>query len=125
MQPHPAVGNTNFLLEIDFRLNPLKQVEFNHHLNGLRRYSACDLGPAVYENIDSPGNLLFVFGWTKRTVLDAYLDSDTFRVLVGGMETLGVVSDYRILDLSSEAPERGKEFELRKRGLDRGRVDQP
>ena len=111
------MDTNKFLLEIDFRLNPLKQQEFSQHLKLLKKIPVGCPETVVYEDIDNPGNLLLVSKWTKLQELAAYMDSDTFRVLVGGMETLGTVWDFRILDLRIEVPERGSRFALRQRGL--------
>jgi quinol monooxygenase YgiN len=112
-----AVENCNFLMEIDFQLHPPKEQEFRQHLDGLKGLGPGCLGTAVYEDIDRPGKLLLVSKWTELPELEAYVDSNAMRVLIGGLETLGTVYDFRIVELGKETRKSGGRYVLRKRGI--------
>ena len=89
-----------FLLEIDFKLFPAKRREFNKSLDSLiGRQETGQIRAFTYEDRDDNEHILLVSEWADRTAVDTYVQSDSYRALLGCLMTLGEVSDCRIVDL--------------------------
>jgi quinol monooxygenase YgiN len=56
----------------------------------------------LYEEVDSHlEKLLLIGSWSNRDVLNAYVSSEKFQVLMGAVKVLGSLEDLRILDEST------------------------
>ena len=98
------------ILEIDCRIKPEKRREFRLNLGAVAQSRGFKRSaPVVYEDQNEPGHLLWIEEWSTRQDLEAYLESNEFLALLGGLKVLGTVEDCRIVDLTrSPAPEAGK-----------------
>jgi len=82
--------SVHFVIEITFRLNPDKRLEFEQSSEGL----ICCEGPGhvrtrVLEHSGHSGLVVWTSEWSDRDKLNAYLDGERFKVLMGGLRTLG------------------------------------
>ena len=79
-----------FIIEIRFRLNPDKRLEFEQSSEDL----ICCEGPGhvktkVLESSGHTGLVVWTSEWSDRERLNAYLDGDRFKVLMGGLRAVG------------------------------------
>jgi quinol monooxygenase YgiN len=87
------------LLEIEFTLKPEKRREFNRSVEDLRSLEGeGHLRTAVYEDRELTGHMIWISDWRDRTTLNVYIQSDSFRVLLGGLTVLGTVLECRLVD---------------------------
>lgn len=87
------------LLEIEFVLKTGKRREFVRSLEGLHSHEGIGhLRTVVFEDCEEPGHLIWIADWTSRAALEEYIESDEFRVLLGGLRVLGTVMDCRVID---------------------------
>jgi quinol monooxygenase YgiN len=97
------------LLEIDCRIKPEKRREFRLNLGALAQLITTNrFPPVVYEDQNEPGHMLWLQEWSNRQALEAYLESDEFLALLGGLRVLGSVQDCRVVDLTRETPQPGQ-----------------
>jgi hypothetical protein len=104
-----------FVIEITFRLNPDKKLEFEQSSEDL----ICCEGPGhiktkVLEGSGHTGMVVWTSEWSDRDKLNAYLDGERFKVLMGGIRTLGTrvslqVGEFPAKDLAFEQKPKGTE----------------
>ena len=75
----------------------LQSVEVLLGLQG--RPSAC-ISQALFEDVRAPNHFLWVEHWTTNAALEAHLQAERFRTLLGAIEVLGVLEDLRIVELT-------------------------
>jgi quinol monooxygenase YgiN len=89
-------------LEIMVRVTPEKRQEFLQTFKLLsradRRDSAC-LGHRLFEKVSEPNRFLWVEHWTNSKTVEAYLQTDRFRTLLGAMDVLGNLEHLRLVRL--------------------------
>ena len=51
----------------------------------------------VFEKVGSPNHFLWVEHWTEQKTLEAYLNSDRFRTLLGAIEVLGELIELQVV----------------------------
>jgi hypothetical protein len=105
-----------FVIEITFRLNPDKKLEFAQSSEDLIR---CE-GPGhirtkVLEQSGHPGLVIWRSEWSDRDRLNAYLDGERFKVLMGGIRTLGTRVSLQV----GEYPAEVQPFEEKTKGTNR------
>lgn len=86
-------------LEIEFVLKPGKRREFARSFEDL----ICQEGEghiksAVFEDRDEPGHMIWVATWSSRAAVEAYMQSDQFGVVIGGLRVLSSRTDCRLID---------------------------
>ena len=92
--------SSRYLLEIDFLVKREKRQELTQSLESLRAVRPPGQErAAVYEETSGPDRYIWVEEWTDERMLDAYLVSNGFRAVLGGLRTLGSVNDYRIVEM--------------------------
>ncbi len=89
------------LLEIEFVLSAQKRREFAQSLDLLTGTGQGFVRRSVYIERDEPERILWVEEWTTLQMLEAHLETATFKALVGGLRILGNVVDCRLVDLAS------------------------
>jgi hypothetical protein len=94
-----------FVIEIRFRLNPDKRIEFDQSSEDL----ICCEGPGHLQTkvTERPGNaglVVWTSEWSDRDKLNAYLDGDRFKVLMGGLRTLGTRISLQVGELMGDQP---------------------
>jgi hypothetical protein len=104
-----------FVIEITFRLNPDKKLEFEQSSEDLIR---CE-GPGhirtkVLEQSGHPGLVIWRSEWSDRNRLNAYLDGERFKVLMGGLRTLGTRISLQV----GEFPAKDRAFEQKPKGTE-------
>ncbi len=86
---HKAVPK-EFTVEIRFRLNLEKRIEF---LQSSESLICCEgdghIRTTVFEDPDQPGLMVWCSVWSDRDKLNAYLEAARFKVLMGGIRALG------------------------------------
>ncbi len=91
-----------FTIEIRFRLNRDKRVEFAQSSESL---ICCEgdghIRTTVFEEPGPPGLMVWCSVWSDREKLNAYLDGARFKVLMGGIRTLGTRVSLQV----GESPE--------------------
>lgn len=79
-----------FTVEIRFRLNLEKRIEF---LQSSESLICCEgdghIRTAVFEDPDQPSLMVWCSVWSDRDKLNAYLEAARFKVLMGGIRALG------------------------------------
>jgi len=90
------------LLEIEFALLPQKRREFAQSLDLLTGTGHGLVRRSVYIDRDEPERILWVEAWATRELLEAHLETEIFRGLIGGLRILGNVLDCRLVDLASD-----------------------
>lgn len=92
-----------FVIEIRFRLNPEKKLEFAQSSEDL----ICCEGPGhiktnVFEQSGHSGLVIWKSEWSDRDKLNAYLDGERFKVLMGGIRTLGTRVSLQVGEFPAE-----------------------
>jgi quinol monooxygenase YgiN len=82
--------SVRFVIEITFRLNPDKRLEFEQLSESL----ICSQGQGhvrtkVLEKSSHTGTVVWTSEWSDRDKLNTYMDGERFKVLMGGLRTLG------------------------------------
>lgn len=114
-----------YRLEIEFILRPGKRREFSRSFEDLIRHEGeGHIKTNVYEDRDEPGHLLWIATWNRRDSLDAYVSSDEFGVLIGGLKTLSSQTQCRLVgDLDAPGAGRRLHSERVPRLVQSSRVD--
>lgn len=99
------IMNDPCLLEIEFLLLPQKQREFAQSLEFLATAGKGLVRRSVYVDRDEPERVLWIEEWATRQMLEAHLETEAFKALVGGLRTLGNVLDCRVVYLASDVPD--------------------
>ena len=88
-------------LEILLRIEADKRHEFIQMRNLLarpdQRASQC-LAHYLFEKVDEPNTYLWVEHWAETGPLEAWLETDRFRTLMGAIETLGELEGLHLID---------------------------
>jgi quinol monooxygenase YgiN len=104
MRPDMAAG---CCLEIEFTLKPGKRREFSRSFEDLLCHEGeGHIKTTVYEDREEPGHMIWVADWTNRDTIEAYMRSEEFGVLIGGLRVLSTHTSCRLI---SGAPPRGSE----------------
>jgi quinol monooxygenase YgiN len=92
-----------FTIEIRFRLNLEKRIEF---LQSSESLICCEgdghIRTTVFEEPDQPGLMVWRSVWSDRDKLNAYLDGARFKVLMGGIRALGTRVRLEVGELPDE-----------------------
>ena len=104
---HYRAMTGRFVIEIRFRLNPDKRIEFDQSSEDL----ICCEGPGhiqtkVSEVPGHTGLVVWTSEWSDRDKLNAYLDGDRFKVLMGGLRALGTRISLQVGELTGDKPAR-------------------
>jgi quinol monooxygenase YgiN len=94
-----------FIVEVKFRLNPDKKMEFEQSTEDL----ICFEGPGhvntrVLEPPGQAGLVTWTSEWSDRDKLNAYLDGNRFKVLMGGLRALGTRVSLQVVELAVDNP---------------------
>jgi quinol monooxygenase YgiN len=92
-----------YVIEITFRLNPDKRLEFEQSSEDL----ICCEGPGhvktkVLEPTGHARLVVWTSEWSDRDKLNAYLDGERFKVLMGGLRTLGTRISLQVGEFQAE-----------------------
>lgn len=86
-----------FAIEIRFRLNPDKRIEFDQSSESL---ICCEgeghVRTTVFEEPDQPELMVWCSEWSDMDKLNAYLEGTRFKVLMGGIRALGTRVRLRV-----------------------------
>lgn len=94
-----------FAIEVRFRLNPDKRMEFDQSSEDL----ICCEGPGhiktkVFEPAGHSGVVVWTSEWSDRDKLNTYLDGERFKVLMGGLRALGTRISLQVGELAGDNP---------------------
>jgi quinol monooxygenase YgiN len=94
-----------FIVEVKFRLNPDKKMEFEQSSEDL----VCFEGPGhvntkVVEPPSHAGLVIWTSEWSDRDKLNAYLEGDRFKVLMGGLRALGTRISLQVVEVAVDNP---------------------
>jgi hypothetical protein len=94
-----------FIVEVKFRLNPDKKIEFAQSSEEL----ICFEGPGhvntkVLEPPSRAGLVTWTSEWSDRDKLNAYLVGDRFKVLMGALRTLGTRISLQVVEVPADNP---------------------
>ena len=89
-------------IEIRVDVRPEKRDEFLQAVEALQAMTRRDREACVSQNIyqerGHQTRFLWVERWAERANLEARLESDPFRALLGAVRVLGVVSDMEVVE---------------------------
>ncbi len=94
-----------FVIEVRFRLNPEKRLEFDQSSEDL----ICCEGPGhlqtkVSEVSGRTGLVVWTSEWSDRDQLNAYLEGNRFKTLMGGLRALGTRISLQVGELKTDNP---------------------
>jgi quinol monooxygenase YgiN len=95
---------TSCCLEIEFTLKPGKRREFTRSFEDMMCHEGeGHVKTTVFEDREEPGHMIWVADWANRDSVEAYIRSEKFGVLIGGLRVLSTNTSCRLI---SGAPPR-------------------
>jgi quinol monooxygenase YgiN len=86
-------------LEIEFTLKPGKRREFARSVEDqIGQEGDGHIKTTIYEDWEEPGHMIWMASWTTRAALEAYMLSQEFGVLIGGLKVLSTRASCSIVE---------------------------
>ena len=88
------------VIKVSAEIVPQKRQEFLQVIEAMivkaHEYGE-EFSRTIYEEIGRQNIFCYLEEWTSREALEAHLKTDRFQALIGAMEVLGQIQDFKII----------------------------
>ena len=91
------------VIKVSAEILPQKRQEFLQFIEAMimkAQEHGEEFSRAIYEEIGRQNIFCYLEEWTSRESLEVHLKTDRFQALIGAMELLGQIQDFKIITSS-------------------------